>query len=393
MDSTSKILIVDDSVINRSLLKEVLQIGHPNYAISLAANGEDALIMVEDIRPDIILMDVIMPGMDGFQVCSKLKSDPRFKGIPILLITGLDKTEQKINGFKVGAADYIIKPINEEETRARVEAHLRIKRYQDEQQEMNDKLKRAQSALIQNEKMSAVGALSAGISHEFNNILTMMGGYTQLAVSNDDLKELKEFIEIIDELVIRGKKIVKSLLNFSREDGVYKKEKQDICELFTQDLLLLTKMLNDNGVEVKKDFGKVRPIYCFGSQLSQVLINIVKNAIEAMKERPQKILTISVHEIDKHSDIECDHEHCVQIKVSDTGEGISDHLKEKIFEPFVTTKGVISGGDKNTPGTGLGLSITYGIVQKHQGIINIESKENEGTTFIVILPIINEEGE
>ncbi|MCA9400479.1 MAG: response regulator, partial [Candidatus Omnitrophica bacterium] len=149
MESPFKILIVDDHPANRALLSEILKHSHPEYIVFEAEDGLQALEVTREIHPDLILLDIMMPGMDGFEVLKTLKEDERFKPVPVLLITALDNIENKIKGFQAGANDYIAKPIHKEETLARVEAQLRIKRYHDDLQEAMNKLKTAQKALIE----------------------------------------------------------------------------------------------------------------------------------------------------------------------------------------------------------------------------------------------------
>jgi len=390
-----QILIVDDDNLNLTLLCKVISNTRPEYQIKTVSNGEDALSFLQNAIPDIIMLDVMMPGISGFEVCERVKKDARLKNIPILLITGLDRTEEKIKGFQLGAADYITKPFNSSEAIARIEAHLRIKQYHDELKEINEKLTLAQSALVESAKMSAVGSLAAGVSHEFNNMLTMMAGHAKLALKSDDIKDLHETIAIIQELVERGKDIVKSLLSFSKGD----KESQgmteaDIKEIIAKVFLLMKKMIEDAHVEVKGNFNQVPRIKCYPNQLSQVFINLFKNAIEAMPKSAKKILTVSVEEKALSScsgfvkdRIPSGSKTIVLIKVSDTGSGIPEEVKEKIFEPFVTTKSVLYGGNETTPGTGLGLSISYGIIKRHNGCIAVNSVINEGTTFEIALPV------
>ncbi|MCD4780391.1 MAG: hybrid sensor histidine kinase/response regulator [Candidatus Omnitrophica bacterium] len=389
----SKVLIVDDTYVNRSILRELLTISHPEYDIVCAVGGREALQMVQDIPPDIILLDVMMPDLDGFEVCKILKSDDRYKNIPIIIITALDNIDQKINGFKLGADDYIPKPINEDEIKARVEAHLRIKKYQDDLKDANRKLKRAHNALLENAKMSAVGSFAAGISHEFNNILTMMGGYTQLSLKSRDVDELLENNKVVDELVVRGKEIIEGLLSFAWEDEYHKKCKANIIDLVERDLLLLKKFINDGNIKIVKEYEEIPDVFCWASQMSQVFINIIKNSIDSMSSAPEKILTIRIYPADVEFYMQGKDKNfivkkkCVGIDLSDTGCGIPEKVKKKIFEPFVTTKGVFGGGDNTTPGTGLGLSIVYGIVKRHKGIIVFNSKEGEGTMFKIKIPV------
>ncbi|MBF0503585.1 MAG: response regulator [Candidatus Omnitrophica bacterium] len=134
----SKILIVDDKKTNREVLKAVLIAADEGYSISEADSGVTALESIERGAPDIILLDVIMPQIDGFEVCRRLKADKKYKSIPILFITAMDHTEDMAKCFALGAADYIVKPIKPEEVKTRVKAHLRIKRAEEEQLQVSN---------------------------------------------------------------------------------------------------------------------------------------------------------------------------------------------------------------------------------------------------------------
>lgn len=191
------VLIVDDNKVNRQLLKEIILKAHPEYTISSVTDGKTCLSFVREKKPDIVLLDVMMPEVNGYEVCQALKSDDDLRSVPVILITALDKVEEKVQGFQVGAADYIVKPINSEETLARIDAHLQIKQSQDEFKAINEELRRTQEALIQSAKMSAVGSLAAGVAHEFNNIFRKLSSYAACMLLHqrfDDLFRLYRFM-------------------------------------------------------------------------------------------------------------------------------------------------------------------------------------------------------
>jgi len=389
-----KILIVDDDPISRRFLKEVLFAVHPEYEFFFASNGTEAFEIIDTTFPDLILLDIMMPGTNGFRVCEKLKSIEKVQDIPVLLITGLSKIEEKVKGFKAGAADYITKPLNPEETVARVEAHLKIKQYYDELKQANKKLKNMQSRLIEKAKMAAIGIFTSGVAHEFSNILTMMSGYSQLALQTEKQQDLKESMIIINELTSRGKKIVAGLLDFSRENEYYAKKDTDITQIIEKCLLLMKKLLRDEGIEIRKAFDPIPEIKCHTNQMLQVFVNIIKNAIDAMSGMGKKILYIEVKQCVDNEQLKryCGREKVdlnqsyIIIKFIDTGPGIPENLKERIFEPFITNKGVLSGGNDNTPGTGLGLSIAFGVIKRHNGFIFAQSKHGQGAVFTIGLP-------
>ncbi|MCM8813037.1 MAG: hybrid sensor histidine kinase/response regulator [Candidatus Omnitrophica bacterium] len=374
------ILIADDNAADLCLLRRILESLSADAVFINAAAGTEVLPLVDSGKPDIVLLDVRMPGMDGFEVCRQLHEDERFREIPVLLITGMDSLEDKLNGFRSGAVDYIVKPFNGEEVKLRVNAQLKLKRYRDELRTMNRKLQQAQDALVANARMSAVGSLAAGISHEFNNILGMIGGYVQLCLEKNDLNQMYEILCMVQTLVGRGEHIVQGLLGLVRSNRIKGHVKTDLVDLIAQTVSLMKKKLSDAGVDVEIIKREVPLICCSPGEISQVMINLMKNAMEAMDpQREKKIFLEALR--DKTNP------NYVQLIIRDTGYGMPEKVRERIFDPFFTTKGVTGGGDNNSPGTGLGLSIVANIVENHKGIIRVASELGSGTAFTIFLPI------
>lgn len=226
---------------------------------------------------------------------------------------------------------------------------------------------RAQAQLIQIEKLASIGELSSGIAHEINNPLAAVLGYSQLLSSSVKDEQIKGDLKIIEESAIRCKKIVDGLLQFARAS----KEKTadvNINEVINKALSLLGNQLMLSKIEVNANLlESISPVSLNVPQIEQVFINIINNAKDAMKNGGQ----FEIKTYEENGSI------CVSLK--DTGCGIPENIKGRIFDPFFTTKPVGQG-------TGLGLSISYGIIKSHNGTIEVESKENEGTKFIIKLP-------
>lgn len=379
----AKILIVDDVRINRELVSSSLKATHPDYSFLFAQDGPQALEIADEQVVDIVLLDIMMPNMDGFEVCRRLKQHRDYVNTPVLMITALDRIDDKLSGFQAGASDYIVKPFNGVEINARVEAHLRIKQYQDELKDMNEQLRKAQEALVLSARMSSIGTLAAGVAHEFNNILGIMKGYLTLYGGSEKLEELHKGYGIINDLVGRGSEIVKGLLNFSREKKDEKKTVTDVNRIVRETLELVKKKVDSAGVEFDVEYDDLPEIACLPGQLSQVIFNLVNNAIDAMVDKQTRQLVVETC-MEKGQDGEND---CVCIKVTDTGGGIPEEIREKVMEPFFTTKGVLGGGSVTKPGTGLGLSICFEIMQRHGGSLSFESRPGQGTTFFVRIPV------
>jgi signal transduction histidine kinase len=269
-----------------------------------------------------------------------------------------------------------------------------MKRFQDRQKELNEELRRTQSALLQSSKMSAAGTLAAGIAHEFNNILHVINASAELLVHLENPEEIRETASAIRECTLRGGKVAKSLLDFSRKDELQKKELISVGDALRRTLLLLDESLRSAGIVPSVRIADVPKIECFPGQLAHVFVNLIHNAIDAMHGSAEKKLEVTMRVCDCVSVCTADrargHEKgkgCLVISFKDTGRGIPEALRDSVFEPFVTTKGIVGGGSDSTPGTGLGLSISYGIIQRHGGHISFESEAGSGTVFTLNLPI------
>lgn len=384
------VLVVDDDAVNCAFVKEILSRADPARTIRTALSGEAALADIKEAAPDIILLDVMMPGIDGFELCRRIKQDRALKNIPVLMITGLDEPGDRLKGFGCGAVDYITKPINPDELNARVSAHLQVKHYHDE-------LIRTQAALVESAKMTAIGSLAAGVAHEFNNILVMMSGYVQLFEASTDIDELHRTLRVFGELVGRGERIVKGLLDFSRRDDYQKKERTDMNALLRQNIGLLEQEFRRHDIMIHSFISEDVPeLECYPGQISQVIVNVLRNAIDAVKGLRAPVVTIEAGVQYCRDHAVCPRPmgekkgRCLAITVIDNGPGIPEEIKERIFEPFVTTKGVVAGGDESAPGTGLGLSLSYGIMQRHDGVIYADDSYTGGAKITILLPLATE---
>jgi len=414
------ILIVDDVPANLNLLTSILK--QRGYKVRPAPSGSLALEAARHAPPDLILLDIHMPEMDGFEVCRHLKADEALKEIPVVFISALTETKDKIHAFDAGGVDYITKPFQVEEVLARVQTHLDLRRARRELKRKNkrlkntiNELKNTQIRLIQSEKMAALGVLSAGIAHEINNpvnfiktsILSLQRDVEDLlkvanlgvALSRDsieprcgEIKRLQEEIEyetILTEIpglfgsILEGtrrtEEIVRSLRTFARHDEVMSKA-VDIHEIIDSALIMLQNRYK-RTTNVVRDYGKVPPIPCYVGKLSQVLINILANAIDAMEKRE----SADQHQITIKTEVlERDNRPYAVVHIADTGAGIPEELIHKVFDPFFTTKEVGKG-------TGLGLFITSNIVKEHKGTIEVSSQPGQGATFSIYLPQCQED--
>ncbi len=415
---TGLILIVDDTPTNLDVISEALS--DAGYTVAIATSGERALKQLDRRSPDLILLDVMMPGIDGFETCARLKSNPKTCDIPVIFMTALSDADSKIKGFEVGAVDYITKPFQEKEVLARVKTHLQLsfltQNLEQQVSQKNAQLQASQIQLIQKEKMSALGNLVAGVAHEINNPIGFIGGNIQPALDyiNDlfgliDLygqkypqpdpeitaemeqieleyirEDLPKLVGSITEGVKRIKDVSTSLRTFSRGDS----DRPVSCNIhdgIDSTIMILKHRLKSDDthpeIEVIKNYGDLPEVECYAGQINQVFMNLLSNAIDAFDESNKgKSYDKIVNQVMIVTEVSSDLQQ-VFICIKDNGVGMSKGLQEQIFEDFFTTKCVGKG-------TGLGLAIVQQIVvQKHHGDITVNSVLGAGTEFVLTLPV------
>jgi signal transduction histidine kinase len=426
-----RILLVDDTPTNLKVLAEALQ--GQGWKTLMAADGESAIEQVEYLRPDLILLDVMMPGIDGFETCRRLKANPSSQDIPIIFMTALSDTLDKVKGLELGAVDYITKPFQQEEVIARTKLHLHLsqltlhleQQVAERTQALSDSLAQLQTTqlqLVQSEKMSTLGQMVAGIGHEINNPINFISGnlkhvneytedllrlialYQQKLPNDTEIAELQEEIDLdylsrdlpnmvrsMKEGTSRLQEISLSLRTFARSDVTHTVSYQ-VEEGLNSTIMLLGHRIKANDhrptIQVVKQYQATPKINCYAGQLNQVFMNLIANAIDALEEvtpesratvenRPDQIMITT--EVNPESQT-------LLIRIRDNGMGMSELVKARIFEPTFTTKAVGKG-------TGLGLPISRQIIEeKHQGKLDCVSVVGQGTEFVITLPLTDNAG-
>jgi two-component system, NtrC family, sensor kinase len=396
-----RILIAEDDPVSRRILEAKLT--KWDYEVVVTCDGDEAwsALQAKD-APRIAILDWMMPGVDGVDICRRIRAKSSETYTYIILLTALQREEDLVTGMEAGADDYITKPFKSNELKVRLRAGRRIIALQNDLltaraslDQAFAELKDTQSQMLQREKMASIGMLAAGVAHEINNpvgfIKSNLGtlkkymmqltnyiyAQTDIRRSFDKFVTLDEEIEyIINDIpslieeslggAERVTNIVESLKNFSRIDQVEWKF-ANLNEGLESTLNMVMNEIKYKA-ELKMELGAIPEIKCNPGQINQVFMNLLVNAAQSIEKKGT--ITVRSRQV---GDL-------VQVDISDTGSGIPEEIRARIFEPFFTTKPVGKG-------TGLGLSISYDIVKKHGGSIEVGSKLGEGTTFSVKLPL------
>jgi signal transduction histidine kinase len=352
MDTKIKILIVDDTIDTVELLRKRLR--SEGYETSEAYDGEECLSQVDAVNPDLIILDVMMPKLSGYEVCQRLKSDENTKYIPVLMLTAKSEVADKIRGLDIGADDYLAKPFDYKELSARVRSLLKIKA--------------AHEKLAEEEKSEALDQMLDEVAHEVRNPLVSIGGFARRVYESLPEGNLnRKYMEMIIEDVARLENIVKQLVEIKSTSLLYM-EPANINDVIMKALDAMDRELEENAINVETQFMDNPPVIpADKEQLQKAISNIIKNALEAMSGET-RILNITSRFLENH----------IEIQITDTGRGISRDKIKHIFDPLFTSK---------IYGPGLGLPFALKIVQDHRGTISVESEQGKGSTFTIRLPL------
>ncbi|MBW4495940.1 MAG: hybrid sensor histidine kinase/response regulator [Oscillatoria princeps RMCB-10] len=391
-DEMGAILIVDRSPGNLGALFDFLS--DFGFQVLIATDGESALKLVEDAAPDLILLDALMPGIDGYETCRRLKANPATEDIPVIFMTVLSETVDKVRGFNLGAVDYITKPVHQEEVLARVTAHLTVRNLQKRLLEKNEELaalnrnleklvEEKTKQLINQEKAALIGRLTQGMVHNLRNPIQTILGFSELIeqrAAELDEPSLLKYSGYILGAAAQINQMVNNLMVKVKRDRAVKLKPVDLNELVKYELELLGANM-DFKYGVEKEFlfdGSLPTLPLISSHISQVFYNLVSNALDAMWERTERKLTVVTRQ----------DEAFVCIDIHDTGCGIPPDQLQIIFDLFYTTKPAKGEAQQEgqPTGTGLGLPTCLELLKPFGGEIAVTSEVKRGSVFTVVLP-------
>jgi len=371
------ILLVDDLADNLRVLIGILS--EQDYKVRPARNGPQALLMARTSPPNLILLDIMMPGMDGYEVCQQLKADPQTHNIPIIFISALNEVLDKVKAFSLGAVDYITKPFQAEEVLARVETHLKLHRLHHE--------------LVQSEKMASLGRLVAGFAHELNTPLGVAIGSASLLkreankfnqfmeqdeVDEDELLPILDTIDKSSDLTLsnleRAANLVTSFKRTAVDQTSDKVRTFEVKQLIQDTINTLHSRFKKTEIEISMDCPNDFKVKSLPGALEQILTNLLMNSLIHGFNEGKNAGAINIKAQRDGNNL--------HVEYSDNGKGIAPENLEKIFEPFFTTH-------RAHGGSGLGMYICYNLITTQlQGTMTCESQLGEGVVFKMDYPII-----
>jgi DNA-binding response OmpR family regulator len=439
LQGPKKVLAVDDSETFLQELAEALRA--EGYEVVLARSGEEALKLLSVQSVDCILLDLIMPGMGGQDVCRRIKDDPATRNIPVLMLTAREDQEAIIEGLGAGADDYITKANDFQVLRARVLAQIRRKQFEDENRrireqilhreleateqraarelaetraaladelaqrndelaaakaqleayariledrvkERSDQLGNVEQQLRQAQKMEAIGQLTGGVAHDFNNLLGIVTGNLDLLIER--LEGDPFALELAQEALegaLRGATLTQRMLAFARKQPLQPKL-TDLNEALVAMTGILTRALREDITIAISPAEDLWAAFCDKHQVEDVILNFAINARDAMPDGGKLLIETANAQLDEEYaalNIDVTVGDYVMLAVTDSGTGMPPEVIERAFDPFFTTK-------STGKGTGLGLSMVYGFAKQSGGHVKIYSEVGHGTTIKLYLP-------
>ncbi len=388
------IFVIDDNPINLNLLAHLLR--ERGYQVRIATSGRRGIVAVRTSVPDLIMLDITMPEMNGYEVCQQLKADDQLRDIPVIFISALDDALDKVKAFEVGGVDYVTKPFQIEEVLARIENQLRISQLQKELRETNNQLERQRAQLLEaNQKLKDVEQAKADFTamlvHDLKSPLTVVKTMLDLLQFDEVINQAIAEQRLTDVMVASERNVdkildlIQEILEFSRiESQNLNLDTEPVnIEGILRDCVVTTSVTAlQNHITVEADIQENLPlVYGDRVKLERVFSNLLSNAVKFTPTNGK--ITIEARQMNQPDSTSLDPP-LIAVHISDTGEGIPAEEVPYVFEPYrQATK------RKGRLGVGLGLAIVKRIVTAHKGQLCVESQLGVGSRFTVLLPVLS----
>ena len=367
MSTQQTVMIVDDNPSNREICNDILC---DDYRIVLAENGTQALELISQSPPDVILLDIVMPDISGLEVAESIRTNPETADIPIIILSGKGMSADITDGLKF-AEDYVVKPFDIEELLARVRSMARLKAAQDQVKALNlaleNQVETRTQQLVESERLALVGQYAAGVVHNLNGALQkVMSSLELIALRPNDGEK---YLDTANQGATEMRSIIATILDKNRNEQRIDVQMVDLNDVVrTQLKFWEADPVFKHGVEkvVQLDDG-LRPIRSVYSHWSQSFDNLIQNALSATQTTESPKLTISTQTT---SSGDC-------LIVADNGCGMTEQISKQIFDPFFSTK---------EKGSGLGLASIRAMLEPYGATISVTSAPGQGSIFVINVP-------
>jgi len=372
----SKILVIDDEPANVRVLS--ISLRSDGHEVVTAGNGEQGLAVFERERPDIVLTDIKMPGMDGIEVLEKIKA--MNADAEVIMVTGHGDIDNAIEALKHGASDFLNKPVRDaaisialKRAQEKLDIRRKLAAYTEN---LESEIERATARLRRSERLAAIGQTVAGVAHSIKNILHGFKGGSylmDLGLSRNDRQKLEAGWDMVRRNITLTSDLVLDMLSYSKD----REPEYEPCQpnaVATEVCEMLRQTAHENQVAIVTDLDpQIDQVIMDPRTIERVLMNLMTNAIDAcmFDASSKKSWQVCLK-------TRCEPGHWIRFAVTDNGVGMTDAVREKLFTSFFSTKG--------HRGTGLGLLVTQKLIEEHDGQISVDSRDGVGSTLTVRLP-------
>ncbi|MCM8534978.1 MAG: response regulator [Lentisphaeraceae bacterium] len=382
MSRKYNILVVDDTIKNLQLLCCILQ-EVPGYMVNVARNGLEALEMVQKVDFDIILLDIQMPEMDGYEACQRLKSDERFAYIPIIFLTAQTEQESIIKAFECGAADYLVKPFCGQELTMRVKNQIELKDHREHLEKLvEERTEELAGALNEVRRTSRIkDEFLSTMSHEMRTPMNGILGLSTLLASDDLTSEQAEYVGKIQSSMSHLQGIIENMFEYTliqSGETLTEFEPTDINELLGEVSVSYEKLAKVKGIDFRLDISEDVPasVNIDSRKVKSILCQLLENSV---KFTEAGYVSLDVNSTCENGRL------VIELNIRDSGIGIPEDRFDLIFEKFTQ---VDSSSTRDYEGVGIGLAICKDLVEAVNGSISLDSQLGQGSCFTVKIPLL-----